>query len=62
MSYYLTGEETVLSGKVQGPSVEEVLELLQGAVVVNDRADLLEQYQRELEEEHKRLFGEYEGG
>ena len=58
MHYRLTGEETILGGNVQGPSVEEVLELLQGAVIINDRPDLLEHYQRELDQERKRLFGE----
>jgi hypothetical protein len=58
--FYLRGKETVLSGKVRGPSVEEVPGLLQGLVILNDRADLIEQYQQELEQEMKRLFGEWE--
>ena len=58
MFYDLKDEEINLSGKVQGPSIEEVLGLLQGAVVINERADLLEQYQRELDQESKRMFGE----
>lgn len=56
--FYLKGEETVLSGLVRGPSVEELSGLLQNLVVLNNRADLLEQYQRELDQESKRLFGE----
>jgi hypothetical protein len=56
--FYLKGEETILSGTARGPSVEEVLLLLPGLVVLNDRADLIEQYQHELDQERKRLFGE----
>jgi hypothetical protein len=55
--FSLKGEATVLSGTFRGPSVEEVLLLLQGLVVLNDRADLLEQHQRELDQERKRLLG-----
>jgi hypothetical protein len=55
--FYLKGEETIVGGHVCGPSVDELLLLLRCLVVLNHRDDLLEQYQRELDQERNRLFG-----
>lgn len=55
--FYLKGEETIVGGRVCGPSVDELLTLLHGLVVLNHHTDLLEQYQRELDQERTRLFG-----
>jgi hypothetical protein len=55
--FSLKGKETILGGRFCGPSVDELLTLLHGLVVLNHRTDLLEQYQRELDQESNRLFG-----
>lgn len=56
--FYLEGEETIMSGGSLGPTEEELLHLLAGLVVLNRRPDVLAQYQQELAEEGRRLFGE----
>lgn len=53
--FHLTSEKTRLAGHALGPSEEEILHLLEGLVVLNERADLGAEYQLELGQEHARL-------
>ena len=55
--FFFTNEETLLSGSTFGPSLQDLLQLLKGAIVINQQNDLLVQYQRELDQETERLFG-----
>jgi hypothetical protein len=55
--FFLTSQDTWLGGYAFGPSLQDLLQLLQAAVAVNHRDDLLAQYQRELDQETERLFG-----
>lgn len=56
--FFLISKDTWFSGCALGPSLHDLLQMLQTAVVVNYRDDLLAQYQRELDQETARLFGE----
>lgn len=55
--FYLESEETILRGGSLGPPEAELLQLLTGLVVLNQRPDVLAQYQQELAQEEQRLFG-----
>ena len=59
--FYLTSEKTRLAGSALGPSEEELLHLLEGLVVLNERADLGAEYQLELDQERARL-AQYDPG
>lgn len=60
--FHLYNETIHLYGSAFGPSEEEVLRVLEGLVVLNERADLAAQYQRELDEEHERLVRQRRAG
>ncbi len=55
--FFLSSKDTWLGGHAFGPSLQDLQQLLQAAVAVNHRDDLLAQYQRELDLETERLFG-----
>ncbi len=55
---FLTSEETLLAVSTFGPSLEELLQLLQATTVINSLEDLLAQYQQELDQEGERLKNE----
>lgn len=57
--FHLTSEKTRLAGSGLGPSEEEMLHLLEGLVVLNERADLGAEYQLELDQERARLHEAY---
>src|SRR5262249_15305604 len=46
--FHLTSEKTRLVGSALGPSEEEMLHLLEGMVILNERGDLGAEYQLEL--------------
>jgi hypothetical protein len=48
-TFFLKSEETILMGGAFGPSYEELVQLLEGLLVINDRDDLLRQYQNDFE-------------
>lgn len=54
--FHLTSEETWLEGSTVGSSEEEAFFLLEGLAALNEQADLVSQYQGELDQEHARLF------
>ena len=56
-SFHLTSDETLLGGSTFGPSLQDLLQLLKEAVIINQYDDLLVQYQQELDQETERLFG-----
>jgi hypothetical protein len=53
--FFFANEETRLTGMTCGLSLQEVLELLQGAEIVNQNEHALSQYQQQLEQETERL-------
>ena len=54
--FLLKAEKTVLSGYAHGPSYDELLHLLQSLQIINHRDELIELYQRRLDQETKELF------
>lgn len=56
--FHLKSEKTLLSGSAFGPSLEELIRLLEGLRIINHHDDLLAQYQRELDTEGQILSGE----
>jgi hypothetical protein len=55
--FHLTSDETLLDGSTFGPSLQDLLQLLKEAVIINHHDDLLVQYQQELDQETERLSG-----
>ncbi len=53
--FYFANEETILTGMTCELSLQEVLDLLQGVEIVNQKEHTLSQYQQELEQETERL-------
>jgi hypothetical protein len=47
--FLLHSEKTILVGNAYGPSFEELIQFLVSLQVINQRPDLLQQYQREFE-------------
>lgn len=48
--------DMMLSGQTRGPLLDEVQQLIKGLAVINQRDDLLAQYQRETDEAREKLF------
>jgi hypothetical protein len=55
--FRLIGAKTVLSGTARGPSQDEVFQLLKGLRAINEQAELLAEYQHEMDERIRQLFG-----
>jgi hypothetical protein len=55
--FHLTSDETLLDGSTLGLSLQDLLQLLKEAVIINQHDKLLIQYQQELDQETERLFG-----
>ncbi|HEY7127578.1 MAG TPA: hypothetical protein VH540_26860 [Ktedonobacterales bacterium] len=56
--FMLRGKETLLRGDSRNISLEELFQLLESLVIINQENGLVAQYQHELDEVGRRLFGE----
>ncbi len=54
----LRGKETLLRGDSYGFTQEELFQLLESLVIINQENGLVAQYQRELDGQFRRLFGD----
>ncbi len=56
--FMLRGKETLIRGNSRNFSLEELFQLLESLRIINQGNDLVAQYQRELDDQGRRLFGE----
>jgi hypothetical protein len=55
--FHLVGDKSILFGETLGISLELIEQLFQRLTVINDRLDLIQRYQLELDKYKQQLFG-----